>query len=301
MSFIENSKGVGLQERFSDEITEMLKNSDLDTNRVVSADNVYQKKRKINRPYLYKMVESLLLEGSHIEGFENLKYLADLSTKGKSCLVLPAHLSNFDVPVFGNLMKKVGPEYDDIFERIIFIAGRKLNEEHPIIKTFTEMFSRIVISPKTMYENLPEGEEKDRITNESKLINLAAHRKIKELKYKGSMFLVYPTGTRLRAWDNDSGRGLREVDSYLRSFDYFIVGATKGNVLLPDKLRMAEEIPVSDRVVMRFGKVYDSKIFRKTCFKEIAENYHKANLPDKKQYIVNKIMDIMANLLEEIG
>ena len=40
-----------------------------------------------------------------------------------------------------------GPQYQGYTGRLVFIAGRKLNEDSDIVKTFSEIFSRVVIVP----------------------------------------------------------------------------------------------------------------------------------------------------------
>lgn len=288
-----------LVQQFRGTIERMLARSSAHLDRVVGPDNVYQEKVEENRADLKRIIDDLLLEGSGIQGLEHLEELGQLAAAGHSCLLLPAHLSNFDVPVFWELMNRAGPKFGALFEKIVFLAGRKLNEESDIVKMFTEMFTRLVISPKTFYESLPEGEERQRVMQETRAVNLAAHRKMRELMHQDRIFLVYPTGTRFRPWEPASGRGLREVENYLRSFEYFVVGATRGNLLPPAPTKMHLEHPVGDRVLMKFGLVHDARIFRTQCLERLAASPEKKDL-DSKQYIVDQVMEEMKALEKSI-
>ena len=238
-----------------------------------------------------------MLEGSGIEGQENLSRLSALAAEGKRCLILPAHLSNMDVPELWYLMDQAGPEMAEIFEKIVFIAGRKLNEASQVVKMFTEMFTRVVITPKTFYEGVEEGPELERMVKEGQAINLAAHREVRRLSASGKIFLVYPSGTRFRPWDHSTGRGLREVESYIRMFDYFCVGATKGNLLPPKQSEMHEEFPEEGRVIMRFGEVLSTKEFRKQCAAEAKKQEAEGNpVEDLKQFTIDRVMDMIEAL-----
>ncbi|HPH02927.1 MAG TPA: 1-acyl-sn-glycerol-3-phosphate acyltransferase, partial [Spirochaetota bacterium] len=199
---------MGLADIFSEVIEKMLAQSQVQQDRVLTPDNVFQEKHDANRTVMYPIVQKLLLEGSGIEGLDNLAKLGEIAGQGGSCLILAEHLSNFDVPVFWTLMHALGEESEALFDRIVFIAGRKLNEESAVVKLFTEMFTRIVISPKTFEDDLPDGDEGERLKAEAQAINMAAYRKIRELKKAGRIFLVYPTGTRFRPWEPSTGRGL---------------------------------------------------------------------------------------------
>jgi glycerol-3-phosphate O-acyltransferase len=72
--------------------------------------------------------------------------------------------------------------------------------------------------------------------------------------------LVYPTGTRYRPWEPDSKRAVREVDSYVKGFDWMCFVSKNGlilkvrqetehNMLLdyvsPDTIRFTVSDPVS--------------------------------------------------------
>jgi len=294
---------MGLVDTFGGVIEKMLAQSQVQQDRVLTPENVFQEKHDINRPVMFPVVKALLREGSGIEGLDNLERLGDLSSRGESCLILAEHLSNFDVPVFWTLMHALGPEYEQLFDRIVFVAGRKLNEESAVVKLFTEMFTRIVISPKTFEDSLGADPEAERLRAEAQAINMAAYRKIRELKQAGRMFLVYPTGTRFRPWEPATGRGLREVEGYLRSFDHICFMACLGNLMPPQQgVEMAAETPRQDRVVLRFGPVLSSQEFRKNALVEHARRSAAGEtLPDEKQFVIDRVMDGIAALHGSAG
>ena len=289
---------MSLAEAFSPVIDAMLAQSQIKQDRALTPENVFQEQYPANRERFFSVASHLLEEGSGLGGLENLAQLGKLSDQGHSCLVFAEHLSNLDVPTFWMLMKIAGPEFVPLFDRIVFLAGRKLNEESGIVKIFAEMFARIVISPKSFYENLPEGAEKERLIAEAYAINMAAYREIRRLKTSGRIFLVYPTGTRYRPWEPATRRGGREAESYLRSFDYFLLASCEGNLMPPERgVGMADETPRPDRVRMNFGPVTKTAEYRQQILEEYTAALARGeNVPDEKQYIIDRIMEEIAAL-----
>jgi glycerol-3-phosphate O-acyltransferase len=276
----------------------MLAQSRIKQDRILTPENIYQEQHAANRALFFSHASHFLNEGSGIGGLENLARLGQLAADGHSCLVFSEHLSNLDVPTFWMLMKLAGPEYEELFDRIVFIAGRKLNEESGVVKIFAEMFTRIIISPKSFYDSLPDGAEKERPITEAHAINMAAYRKIRELNVAGRIFLIYPTGTRYRHWEPSTGRGLREVEGYLRIFEYFLLASCEGNIMpIAQGVDMADETPRSDRVYINFGPVQESAIFRQRLLNEHTAAVARGDdIPDEKQYIMDQIMAGIAAL-----
>lgn len=288
---------MDLMQRFAGEVKLMMQRSTtMHQDLEITPDNVFQEANTVNRETMNALVGTLMLPGSRIEGGAHLKELAALSDAGKRCLIFSAHLSNMDVPSLCWLMTQAGPDFEAIFNRIMFMAGRKLNEESPEVKMFSEIYTRIVITPKSSTDNLPEGEEKERILREAQAINLAAHRVLKEKTAEGRILLVYPTGTRYRPWSPETGRGLREAEGYLRVFDHFCVGATLGNLMPPmQDTRMHIEYPREDRVVMRFSPVISTREFRERCRQE-ADALAAVGTPvdDFKQFTIDRVLEMIA-------
>lgn len=297
-----NIKEQNMGEFFESELQEMVKASNVENDRVLSEDNIYQERHADNRDILFKMLKRVMLPQSSILGLENLQELARLSAQGKSCLIFAEHLSNMDVPAFYSLMRQAGPEYEGIFEKIIFIAGRKLNESSQNIKIVTEMFTRIVITPLSSFKNMEkEGATKEEL-REAKKNNIKAQRLIAQLKKENRFLLVYPTGTRFRAWDPATGRGQKEVVSYLRSFDYFINIATVGNVMIPGRNpTMDGDIVRPDIVTMKVGSVNNSNDFIAQCKLDFKKQEHCSEDLDEKQFIIDQVMDDIKRIKSTIN
>lgn len=265
----------------------MMHNSKMHEDCNITPENVYQPAYANNRDALFKIIKTAHKDGSAILGEENLYKLNNLASEGKTCIILSQHLSNLDVPsMFVRFYDHPNPKMKEIFEKIIFVAGVKLNET-PLVKLFSEMFSRIVLVPPSTLSKISDPKEGEL----AKRINIAAARKLAELRKKGFIFLMYPAGTRYRPWKPETKRGIKETLSYINSFDYFCCCSINGNNMPPKEHEdMTREQFVDDTIVYNFGEVKDSKKF-------IEELTNSQNLYDKddkeniKQYIVDKIME----------
>ena len=152
-------------------------------------------------------------------------------------------------------MKRHSPELEQIFDDLVFIAGRKLTEGSKYVKALAEMFTRLVISAKGSYNSAEEVQL-------ALAINKAGQKKIAELKNKGKLFLVYPTGTRTRVDMPDTCSPMREIYNYLKKFDYFLCLGMKGNLLVPcDERPMINEFPEKDTMQLTFGKLFETGKF----------------------------------------
>lgn len=263
---------------YGDLIAEALRRSDPALYAVTTPDNVFQPAQTANRPLFERIMNDLMLPGSGVEGVGNLRALRDLADQGRSVLVLSAHFSNFDVPALYTLLKRAGEA--ELFERIVFIAGRKLTEGCASVKALAEMFSRVVISAKS-----PGMSEQE--ISVARAINKAAQRTIATLQRQGKIFLLYPTGTRTRPWAPQTGRGLREVYNYLRNFEFCCVCGIRGNILPPrDDVDLIDEFPHSDRVVYTFGPVREIPAWVGELESRLPEPS-----ADRKQFVVDAIME----------
>lgn len=292
-----NSNDITLY--FFEQAKKMMHNSKMHEDSNITPENIFQEAHKTNREILFKTMKYAHLDGSTILGVENILNLYELSQSGKSCIILSEHLSNLDVPsLFTRFYDHLDPKLKEIFEKFIFIAGVKLNET-PLVKLFTEMFTRIVIVPIRSIENMLKEEEKfKKEIAIAKKINLKATRKIFEIKNKGYIFILYPAGTRYRPWNPDTKRGIKETTSYLNSFDYFCCCSINGNNMPPREHEdMTREPVYRDVVVFNFGKVTEAKTFIED---QISNN--KIVTEDKeyvKQFIVDRIMEEIEKLHNE--
>jgi glycerol-3-phosphate O-acyltransferase len=186
----------------------------------------------------------------------------------------------------------LGSEAKTASDQIIPIAGVKLNEEVSFVRAFAEAYSRLITYPPRSLEVLRQ--KPDVNVNEisrARAINMAALRQMAHLKHKGYMFLVYPSGTRYRPKDENSRRGMKEIDSYIKSFDYVLFLGMAGNTLRinPAGEHMGEDLPVKDTVVFMASDVYDTHEFR-ACVRP------GSNGEDPKQVVADAVMAKLAEL-----
>ena len=284
-----------LSAAFRDYIKQVMAMSNSST--FITEENVYQEGANNILPYLDKMVEQLILPGSGIDGLENLEKLLSKAESGKSCLLLPEHYSNMDLSLFSYLVRKAGGRGSDIDRALIAIAGMKLNEENPIVAAFASAYTRIIIYPSRSLQGLDAQKDRPEIIRNN-AINRAATKKLLEVKNKGHLIIIFPTGTRYRPWDPSTKRGVREIDSYIRSFDYMCLVAINGEVLHVHKGDMMDDEVSKDVVRLSIGPVLSCSEFRDRARAETealdqrssASNARDKEPADKKQAVADAIM-----------
>ena len=247
----------------------------------ITGENVYQEGAGDILPYLDKMVEALILPGSGIDGLENLEELFTKAGEGKSCLLFPEHYSNLDLSLFSYLVRKAGGRGEDIAKSLVAIAGMKLNEENPVVAAFASAYTRLVIYPSRSLHGL-EPERKKAELIRSSAINRAAMKALTDLKTKGRLVLIFPSGTRYRPWDPSTKQGVREIDSYIKSFDYMCCVAINGEVLHVRQGDMMDDAVSQDVVRLSAGPVMSCAEFRSKARAE--------ETADKKQLVADAIM-----------
>jgi glycerol-3-phosphate O-acyltransferase len=129
-------------------------------------------------------------------------------------------------------------------------------------------------------------------------INRAAMVAMTRLKHQGKLILVFPAGTRYRPWDPASKRGVREIDSYIKNFDYMCLVAGNGHLLKIQKGDMLEDYVEKDVVWFTSSPVLSCAEFRARAKAEAEA----ASVSDVKQAIVDALMarlDIMHNEAEQ--
>jgi glycerol-3-phosphate O-acyltransferase len=180
--------------------------------------------------------------------------------------------------------RKAGGRGKAISDALIAMAGMKLNEDNPAVAAFASAYSRIVIYPSRSLHGQPEEIKKIEIPR-SNSINHAAMKALNEQKVKGKLILVFPSGTRYRAWDPETKKGVREIDSYMRSFDYMCFIALNGTVLHVQETDMINDIVTHEVVTVTAGKVIPCAEFREKVRAGISED------DDKKQAVADAIMN----------
>lgn len=256
---------------------------------VITEENVYQEGNEKILPLLDEMVESLVLPGSGIDGLENIEELFAKAESGKSCLLLVEHYSNLDLSILFTLLRHAGGRGEEIRNNIIAIAGMKLNEDNPVVAAFTSAYTRIVICPSRSLQGLDPEKDKEEFAR-SNAINRAAMKSLIRHKYKGKLVLVFPSGTRYRPWDPDTKRGLREIDSYIRSFDYMCFVALNGELLHVQKSDMMNDAVSKDIARVTIGQVTPCEEFREKARASVGED------DDKKQAVADAIMNELEKL-----
>ncbi len=274
----------------------MMSKSKMHEDGKITPENTYQPAHKENRSDLLEVINMLHLPGSRILGLENLIRLYELAKDGKSCLILSEHLSNLDVPsMFGRFYDPNDQQIEirkEIFEKIIFVAGVKLNE-NPLVKLYTEMFSRIVIVPLSSMSKMT-AEEGDLASK----INRSATRNLVQLRKSGNIFLMFPQATRYRPWKPETAKGIKETFSYMNSFDYFVCSSITGNNMPPREHEdMTREQCLKDVFVLNYGAVQSTKDFINEY--TIKSGINKDDKESIKQYIVDIVMDDISKLHEE--
>ena len=277
---------------YRDKITKMMSKARLDT--VITEQNVYQQANKKVLTYIDEMLEELILPGSGIDGAEHLRELLNKAKEGHSCLLLVEHYSNFDLPALSFLLRRELPGGEEIADAIVAIAGFKLNEANPVVTAFSEAYTRIVIYPSRSLQGLDPEKDHSEIVR-SNAINRAAMKTLNKVKVSGKLVLVFPAGTRFRPWDPESKRGVREIDSYIKSFEYFCPVAINGDVLRVQQGDMAEDLVTQDVVRITVGPVTSCAEFRKKA-RSTAEA---AGVEDKKQATVDAIMVLLEEMHQQ--
>ena len=248
---------------------------------VVTEDNVYQEGSGDILPFLDRMVEALILPGSGLDGLENLEELFSKAESGKSCLLLLEHYSNMDLSLFSYLVRKAGGRCEEIAKAVIAIAGMKLNEQNPVVAAFASAYTRLVIYPSRSFQGLDAEKDKAEIVR-SNAINRAAMKALNSLKNKGRLILLFPSGTRYRPGDPSTKRGVREIDSYIKSFDYACFVAINGEVLHVGQGDMMDDSVSKDVVRLTVGPLASCAEFR--------EKARSSGTEDKKQAVADAIM-----------
>ena len=291
-----------LKEKFGDLFAEMVAHSKAAAK--IDETKVYEEANPEMRKYMFKLLDDTFSADSGLGNLENFKdFYEKVVKQGKSGLILMEHYTNLDLPAIIYLLQKVGePWADDFASRIVAVAGMKLNEASAGVRAFTEGFTRVVIYP-TRSLNAVEAkgisqEELKAEEQKARKINFAAMRAMDACKKRGQMILVFPSGTRYRPGKPETKRGLREIDSYLRLFDYMLLVGINGNCLRinpdnPDD--MLEDILEPGKVTLTAHSVLDCKKFREDVLSSLP-----ADESDPKQKTVDKVMQILDEIHNQV-
>jgi glycerol-3-phosphate O-acyltransferase len=286
--------GLSLKERyghFFGELAQLSKAAD-----VIDGTNVYQEANTGSRRIMDNMVEENLLPDSRLEGREHFAAFYQAMQENKRCLILAEHYSLMDLPVMCYLLEHDSGGFGKgIAKELVTIATMKLNEENPMVRAWAEGFSRVVIYPSRSIAKLTDPAEEAR----ARKINMAAMRVLDGIKRKGFPLLIFPTGTRYRPGKPETKRGVREMDSYLRTFDVMILVSVNGSLLRlspGDTENMLADQVFRDTVVMTAGPVMNCKAFRQEVLDAYAGRKEKVDL---KQAVSDRIMELLESQHEK--
>lgn len=271
-------------------IAEMIRNSQGAP--VVTDKNVYQEGKPDNKPLMRRIVSDLMLPGSRVEGLEHLLELHALARRKKFCLVLMEHYSNFDLPNFVELLEREGDGGREIADALVAVAGVKLNEESRLVLAFTEIFTRVVIFPSRSVQVIEDNGQRQEAERRRARINIAALKALMKLRNQGRLVLVFPTGTRTRPWDPSTGRGLKQIDTYIKYYSHMVLVAVNGNTLLCNPNgNMDEDYPVKDVVRYTVSPVIRCSEFRREALRARPDDDE-----DAKQAVADHVMAALADL-----
>lgn len=263
----------------------------------IDETNVYQKANPKTRLFMDKLVADNMAPGSRLENKNNFKEFFDAVDAGKHGLILMEHYSNTDLPALCYLLEHDLEDGKRLADKIVAIAGMKLNEANPLVRAFAESFTRVVIYPTRSLDKVSE-EEKIAEEKRARTINLASMRAMDKCKKEGEVILVFPAGTRYRPGHPETKRGLREIDSYLRMFDIMILVTINGSALTIDVNNPDDMLAdFCDPAVQIFtaSPVIDCKQFRKDYLATLP-----ADEEDPKQKVIDHVMEILDQQHNEI-
>lgn len=223
----------------------------------IAPDNVVQWAKTEIQPCFGRICRRLLLPGSGVAGFDNLARLTTLAESGNSCIVCMNHRSNLDVPTLFALLEDQGNL--SFFHRMIWITGRKLIEDIGSTRMLAQGFNRVILTPRSWMRDDRSDDE----LHLARQINIAAHRAIHDLSHQGWVFALFPTATRIRPGDESTTHAIEETDSYLKVFEYMILGRIDGCTLPVSRDRdLTHETPKLDRMRYTFGPVLRTSEWR---------------------------------------
>jgi hypothetical protein len=281
-SVLNNSKYVDIIRRMMDSSTGAP---------MVTEHNVYQEGNPTNKPLLRQIVQDLMLPGSRIVGREHLGELRHLAQRKRACLILMEHYSNFDIPCFYELLERGDEKMQDVANAIVSVAGVKLNETSKLVLAFTEVFTRVVLYPARSFGSITDPRQLREAEKRRARINIAAMKMLNALRKQGRLILVFPSGTRYRPWDPSTGKGLREIDSYLKFYTYMVTVAVNGNCLLPNPNdRMDEDFVAKDVMIYTVSPVRKCSEFRKEAL------WGRLHIEDHKQHVADRVMASLRQL-----
>jgi glycerol-3-phosphate O-acyltransferase len=200
------------------------------------------------------------------------------------------HYSNFDIPNLYELLERQGEKGQEIADAIVSVAGVKLNETSPLVLAFTEVFTRVVIYPGRSVDTIDDHGKRQEAEQRRARINIAGLKALNTLRREGRLILVFPSGTRYKPWNPSSGKGLKEIDTYLKFYSHMVTVSLNGNNLLPNPNgNMDEDFVHRDLVLYTVSPVVKCSDFRHEALRDSADEEEST-----KQRVVDGLMAALA-------
>ena len=261
----------------------------------VTPETVYKEGKPEARKIFNQLLRPFVLEKSRIIHPQHLKELYDLSQQGKACLLLPEHYGNFDLSNICYLTDNDPQIGEGFANSLVAVAGAKLSLDNANIATFAQIYNRVVIFPSRGIESITDEKKREEERKKTLPINLASIKEITRRKYQNQMFLVFPSGTRIRPWKEETKTGVPEIYNYLRIFEYCCLMSVNGNNLPinPDESTMTEDIPTPEHIYLGVSPVMRTEDLIRECSENMPADI------DPKAYIVTNMMKRLFVLHEE--
>ena len=261
----------------------------------IRPDNVYQEGSAANRTIIGRFVGEYMLPGSRINNPNALKELYKRCQADESCLILSEHYSNLDFPLLFHLIEIHPLLGSEVAESLLPIRGAKLSETTPLAATMSYSYDSIIIYPSRTLSNIRDPEEREEYRKISTPINHAAAREMINRKNRGRIILVFPAGTRYRPWAPNTLKGVREIHSYVKTFDNILFLGINGNALPPHASDdMTHDMFRNDLVIYTCSEVIKSRNFRKRVASTAPEG------TDSKQHVADEVMKELARIHSRI-
>jgi glycerol-3-phosphate O-acyltransferase len=193
-----------------------------------------------------------------------------------------------DLPLFSYLLRNDSARGKEVESAVVSIAGIKLSEESATVAAFTAAYTRLVIFPSRSLQEMDTEQGRAELTRVN-AINRAAMKALLDIKTTGKLILVFPSGTRYRPWDPNTKKGVREIDSYIKSFDYMCLVAINGELLHVRPGDMMDDYVSQSVVRMTAGPVLSCDEFRNAAHIRAEA----AGVEDKKQAAVDAVMEAL--------
>lgn len=261
----------------------------------VTPEDVLREENPELKKAVYEVMFGIMQKTSEFRNTENLEAFLNAVNSGKKGIILAEHYSNFDYPMLLGLMEYSCEAGKKLADKCCAMAGIKLDEEDKYISAFAEAFSRIYIYPSRSIAGIKDQALLKAEMNRARAINLAAMRTMDELRNNGRVIVIFPSGTRYREGKPETKRGVREIDSYIKTSDVMLLVSINGNCLrISESGDMSQDLIYHDEMIFTASPVFNCAQFREEV---------KATNPgsaDKKQDVADRVMEILEEMHNKV-